>query len=734
MSLSFDEILETLSDDKMISMIDNAPILSKAEVIEQNKQLLSEEKQKLYLAFYAKAACEHVGFDGFSKENQDKFKQAIENLYNEINGECLQGDFLQRMTEATAKYIEDRHFTVGIGETTVYGGEQRPDRTVGKNFSYRTDEEKPESYELKGKAVGKTENGENFPIWEIGTMKKGNEDILVVSVYDIAHRNGDYDSWKDFIEKFDDIYVKDKEKWDSGRVILDVRGNRGGEDKPIDHIAKRLYGNMVNTYKRCEMKDTELSNHILHKHGAYRKENYEKDGLTENDLLKREHFSGKNKTLFDETSVYYPFNEDVGYKGRIDILLCSRVGSSAESAYTSFYHHPNVRYIGENTHGMQQFTQGTFRSPWGGEMRIGVTKLTYYDKKGENIEVKGHTPDVNCSGKDAFDVAMSLGVDEGRILGKHQTNEAITGKEVYADYNPKDLSDPRKAYYAKYLEPALKEIEKKNIVAERLEEVRKKMSSKSSDNNPSSDIRLVEPSIEHYEAYIEACKKMQEYIDDDKIDDSVGKEVSKGFIFAMEDFKVKNKEEFKEKIVNFYKDKREIEEPVAGQRLNRKYGPELFYFIIKGDEIIGSINARAMNMDAFDRKYGVNSCEKWDRFALEDGVKVTTSTVILNEHKGNGYAGVAKKQLFDRLKQFGINEVVGDVLASNKASNRAQEKLMERFGGFSYGYSCENPETNEVHTANRYVVSTDTSGKSKGLYENINSNICSAKLRDGPNL
>ena len=27
-------------------------------------------------------------------------------------------------------------------------------------------------------------------------------------------------------------------------------------------------------------------------------------------------------------------------------------------------------------------------------MRVGVTKLTYWDKDGENIEVKGHKPDI----------------------------------------------------------------------------------------------------------------------------------------------------------------------------------------------------------------------------------------------------------------------------------------------------------------------------------------------------
>lgn len=475
MSLSFAHIIDTISEDQMINLINSNPALSSNQLIENNKQSLSPDSQKLYLAFYAKAAYEHVGFSGFSEDNQAKFKSTIEKLYSEIQEEIPQGEFLKKMTSSTAKYVEDRHFTVGIGENTIHGGIEREDRTVGKNFSYRTDEEKPKDYKVQGSAQGKTGEGEKFPIWEIGTMQKNGEDLMVVSIYDIAHRGNDYDAWKDFIEKFDELYLQNKEKWDKGRIILDVRGNRGGEDKPIDHIAKRLYGNMVNTYKRCEIKDSKLSNHILHKHGAYKPNNYEKDGLSHDHLVQRKHFSGEKKVLFDETETFYPFDKNKGYNGRLDILLCARVGSSAESAYTSFYFHPNVRYIGENTHGMQQYTQGTFTSPWGGEMRIGATKLTYYDKEGENVEVKGHKPDINCSGKDAFDVALSLDKDEGRVKGRRETNEKITGKETYVDYDPKAPSDPRKAYYAKYIDPAIASIEHQNITKKHLARMRKRL-------------------------------------------------------------------------------------------------------------------------------------------------------------------------------------------------------------------------------------------------------------------
>lgn len=457
-NLSFEAIVSSISDNEMMAPYQYK---SNSELREDNLHLISPEKQRFYLAFYAKAAYEHVGFERFTPENQEKFKAQIEQIYASISSNRLQGEFLNELAEKTAKYIEDRHFEIGVGNKTFHGGEKAEPRSVGSNFFYS--KSKPAGYQSLGQGWSE-EGGERFPTWEIGTLKQGNEDILVVSIPNLGFKN-DYESWQDFIETFDNTYLPNKEKWDEGRVILDVRGNRGGEDKPIDHVAKRLYGNMLNTYKRCEIKDSALSNYFLHQHGAYKPQNYERSGIKAEDLIVRNNFSGENRTLFDETSTYYPFNEQTGYNGRIDILLDRDVGSSAESAYTSFYHHRNVRYIGENTSGMQQYTQGTFPTPWGGGMRVAVTKLTYWDKEGENIEVKGHRPDINCSGHDAFDVALTLGTDDGRAIGFREKNEKESENQVYAEYDPKSPTDARKAYYAKYLDPAIAKIENQNILS-----------------------------------------------------------------------------------------------------------------------------------------------------------------------------------------------------------------------------------------------------------------------------
>lgn len=462
--MTFDEIISTISEQQMINLIKTGRPASKDL---HQSHIMSADEQRLNLAFYAKATHEHIGWNGFSEQNRQSFMQNIEQLYASISAPCPQNRFIDNLFAHTGQYIEDRHFSVN----NHHGGSPKPERSVGRNFAKLKD--KPFGYqclsgEYKQDGAGQdiiNEDGTRCPIWEIGIMKApSGEDILVVSIPDFNNRSNTYEDWQQFIEKFDDIYLNNQQKWEQGRIILDVRNNKGGEDKPIDHIAKRLYGNLINTYKRCEIRDTPLSNAILHTHGAYKEENYSKDGIRKEDLLTRRHFSGKIHPLFDETDVYYPFNPERGFKGRLDILLDRDVGSSAESAYTSFYHHPNTRYIGENTAGMQQYTQGTFYMPCGSQMRVGVTRLTYYDKEGENIEVKGHKPDIDCAGYkyDAMAIALSIPRDEGRVA-KRETNEPLHGKEIYAEYVPQATADTRKAYYARTLEQGLKRIETANL-------------------------------------------------------------------------------------------------------------------------------------------------------------------------------------------------------------------------------------------------------------------------------
>lgn len=89
--------------------------------------------------------------------------------------------------------------------------------------------------------------------------------------------------------------------------------------------------------------------------------------------------------------------------------------------------------------------------------------------------------------------------------------------------------------------------------------------------------------------------------------------------------------------------------------------------------------------------------------------------------------------MFDKLHEQGIDEVAATAEVDNERSNKAQNKLVENFGGYSYSFSGLNPETGRVINYNRYVVNTDTSGRSKGLYKNNHHNRVTPRQQNKDN-
>ena len=477
--LTFDEILKTVSITDLVTPIQNGVSFHEMACLNRptndlGEQILSPTEQRKNLAAYARWMVEHVGWEGFGVQNQQGFKRAVEHIWQHIRHDMRADSFFQFVLQQAGQYILDNHCIIATGQNRMSGyHSNRHPQGVGQNLmktSYR-----PDGYQLlsaeycvsdargmekKLFAVHRHNRdkirlpSDARPIWEIGVMQHNQEKILVVSCASLSFRP-DYKRWKRFIKCFDVIYGQKGQKWD--RLILDFRGNQGGEDKPIDHIARRTYGNDINTFKRCEIRDTFLSNYALHTHGIFTR--HLDKAVPE---LKRVCFSGGRTALFDETKSYYAFNPQQGYQGKINILTDREVASAGESVYTSFYHHPNVCYIGENTCGMQQFQQGNVHLPCGFLLRIGVTKLTYWDAQGENIECIGHAPDIVCNGQDAFDVALKTTATlPYHMLNEHkpvQQKQALNGYSPYYPQRP----DIRQGFSTRTVVEALAGIEQRN--------------------------------------------------------------------------------------------------------------------------------------------------------------------------------------------------------------------------------------------------------------------------------
>ena len=341
---------------------------------------LTEEERCANVAFFARAMKEHVGWDVFPEEAKQNFTCAIEEIYSDSQPKTARDLMLSLGT--AVRLLPDKHASVSLfNGMSVKSGCQS---NAGKNvLSAGRDD-----IEFFDKKEG---------IWGIGQTKDGS--ALVVSIASCFREDGNRkENWDDFKAAFEKAYEKNY-----SRIILDVRGNMGGEDWPLDYIARRTYGNDLNAMQTAEVKDTKLGMHFLSKHGMFRNE--EKPFDIENMPV-----SGDKRVLMDERDVYYLFNVNKGYLGQIDVLMDGAVSSAAESAHTLFYHHPNARFVGEPTNGMQQYQQGNVILPCGLSMRVGVLQRNYYDGMIEGIghDVDIHVPlDENGKGADAFDVALT---------------------------------------------------------------------------------------------------------------------------------------------------------------------------------------------------------------------------------------------------------------------------------------------------------------------------------------
>lgn len=90
--------------------------------------------------------------------------------------------------------------------------------------------------------------------------------------------------------------------------------------------------------------------------------------------------------------------------------------------------------------------------------------------------------------------ALTMDRDDGRVTGFRTLNEEKSKNAKYVEYDPKAKTDPRKAYYAKYLEPAIKGVEQKNINNEKIANLRNRINGSEikTPNKPIQDISKID--------------------------------------------------------------------------------------------------------------------------------------------------------------------------------------------------------------------------------------------------
>ena len=203
-------------------------------------------------------------------------------------------------------------------------------------------------------------------------------------------------------DKINDVFMNNYKHWKA--IIIDMRGNGGGDSGTTDTIAQTIYGNPTPYCKTTWWRNTPEAKHVLI--SRINKQYKDKtDRQREHDFVNKIYAKAHQSKMIDRTGPVYPFNSKKGFNKSIYILIDRHTASSGEGILTQLHEHPLMTSIGEHSSGCGQYgNMGTVYLPNGTMLRLGTDYRTYDEGK---IEGVGHRPDILCPGQDAMPVCLS---------------------------------------------------------------------------------------------------------------------------------------------------------------------------------------------------------------------------------------------------------------------------------------------------------------------------------------
>lgn len=380
------------------------------ESVESYIKTLSEtEKQQAKttdtlanIAFFARAVKQmHPAFDQPDFDTI-AFQQRIENLYHEQSllkpEHQLKGrDLLNMFFQITATTLRDNHLSV-VDENNKFPMDnfdmeikkwgqtllKHEEGQVGKNFVFTHSDD--------WQILASEQLSNNIDYLLLIAQKKQSGKITGIIALSTCRVDWGSEKQSDELIQWNKILSCFKENyahWD--HIIIDVRGNTGGDAFQLREIAETLYGNTVPYCMQARQRHSPEADLRLLGGGEI-----------------------EDQPIWDKNA--HPFR---GNKKKLYILTDRATSSAAEAIVPMLKNYPGVRFIGEHTCGCCQF--GGIRPvplPCGGKLNIGSVLRTFEDGW---VECVGHKPDIDCTGKEALSVALSQIKADHRCLKENHT-------------------------------------------------------------------------------------------------------------------------------------------------------------------------------------------------------------------------------------------------------------------------------------------------------------------------
>lgn len=388
-------------------------------------------KDPLYnIAYFARAVSKmHPGFGsegqkaGFETED---FKSEVVKLYQKFQNSNLkltnEREINQLLTDLLGiglTTLQDNHFNIRTSEgkrafkdwekTKAEWTRERPLKTrhpekgsVGENIAYKP-------YQLSKILTQENIGTEEEPKpLVIGEQNIGKQTFGVVGLSSIIIHWGTPKQISEIakVEKITQAFEQHYKDWDG--VIIDIRGNTGGDGAVSRKIARSLCGEEPPYCLKATKRRTKEA--ALREIGS--------PAVHEQKEWTPKTFHGSHKVF---------------------VLTDSKTGSASESFVPMLKHYEGATFIGENTNGCCQYG-GTkpVRMPCGGIIQMGTLFRSYEDGM---VECVGHKPDIDCQGRDALQVAFEEIQKEGK--GKKSLNDTLSNLSLKGGHFKKWLHSLR---------------------------------------------------------------------------------------------------------------------------------------------------------------------------------------------------------------------------------------------------------------------------------------------------
>lgn len=262
--------------------------------------------------------------------------------------------------------------------------------------------------------VGKNSIRNSEKIWEVRTDQVGNKKILYVAITRFPDKQSNI--WNGFIDSISSHLNL------SDTIVIDLRGNTGGDDAKGMELAQILFGHpfehpIKHQYRSQAPATLALAinrlkvDFINMKYDGLTAPDYLTDELNELKELYHNASNGQLPKEFIRTDKGVGSRSEpvTGFKKPIYILMDGACGSSCEFTIAAFEWHDYVKKVGENTNGTFHFGNTGIAVLPHSKIKVMIpTQFSeYYD--GRFIERIGLTPDIKVPpGDDAYEFTKRI--------------------------------------------------------------------------------------------------------------------------------------------------------------------------------------------------------------------------------------------------------------------------------------------------------------------------------------